>query len=186
MALSIHVVPHTLDILLLLAIPATVSNLELHTNPFFEVVTQYSSCKAELGYKTNLRCVVVDATDEARNVTPLVRANHQHLGRISWQEERHNTVAIIICPVLQIIDIPSIFSEEGHILNITVSLHSETGNKNVKVSILCTKKVKQNVNVCVYATESTALLSQFLFTVCDTGTLRAALHTHVPAPQTPD
>jgi len=58
MALHIDVIPHTLDILLLLAIPATVSQLEYthpftvskleYTHPFFEVTTQYSSCKLDL------------------------------------------------------------------------------------------------------------------------------------------
>jgi hypothetical protein len=78
--------------------------------------------------QNNLLCVVIDATDKARNVPPLVRANDQPLGRVSCQEERHNTINIIVCSLLQIIDIPSIFGEEGHILNITISLHSESGN----------------------------------------------------------
>lgn len=92
MALPIHVIPHTLNILLLLPI----------------------------------RCVVIDAIKKARNVSPFVRANDQPLGRICWQKERHNTVAIIICPVLQIVNIPTIFSNEGHVLNVSISLDSET------------------------------------------------------------
>jgi len=94
MALAINVIPHTFDILLLLAI----------------------------------RCVVIDAANKARNVSTFVRANDQPLRRIFCQKECHNTVAIIACPVLQIINIPSIFSDEGHILNISISLHSETEN----------------------------------------------------------
>jgi hypothetical protein len=34
--------------------------------------------------------------------------------------------------------------------------------------------------VCVYAIESTVLLLPFVCIVCDTGTLRAVLHTQVP------
>jgi hypothetical protein len=47
MALPIDVIPHSLDILLLLAIPAIVSKLE-YTHPFFELTTQYNSCKLDL------------------------------------------------------------------------------------------------------------------------------------------
>lgn len=69
--------------------------------------------------------MVVDAIDKTGNVPTLVRANNELLGRIGRREKRHYTVAVIICPVLQIIHISSVLSYEGHILNVCISLHSE-------------------------------------------------------------
>ena len=78
-----------------------------------------------------LRCVVIDAAHKARNVSAFVRANDQPLGRINCPKQCHKTVTIVIFSVLQIINVSSKFSYEGHILNICISLHSETANNYV-------------------------------------------------------
>lgn len=115
----------------------TVPNLEYSAHPFSEVRIQLHNQKSNY-----LRCVVVDAANKARNVSTFVRTNDQPLGRICCQKECHNTVAIIICPVLQIINIPSIFRDEGHILNISINLHSET---EISVLLLCIENATKNV-----------------------------------------
>ena len=107
-----------------LRVPNFRNNIVPH--PLFKVRT--------LGYEQKLhylRCVVIDAAHKARNVSMFVRANDQPLGRISCPKECHKTVTIVVFSVLQIINISSKFSYEGHILNICISLHNETANSYV-------------------------------------------------------
>ena len=69
---------------------------------------------------------------KARNVSTFVRACDKPLERISYPKECHKTVTIVIFSVLQIINISSKFSNEGHILNIIcINLRSETANSYV-------------------------------------------------------
>ena len=95
-------------------------------HPLFKVRTL--GCQQKLHY---LRCVLIDAAHKARNVATFVRANDQPLGRIICPKECHKTVTIVAFSVLQIINISSKFSYEGHIFNICISLHSETANSYV-------------------------------------------------------
>jgi hypothetical protein len=69
-------------------------------------------------------------------------------------------------------------SRYSHILNVAISLHSRTRNIYACV-IFVYKNIKEKVCVRVRHIESTVLLLSFVCIVCDTGTLRAVLHTQV-------
>jgi hypothetical protein len=112
--------------------------------------------------------VVVNAINKARNISTLVRTNNQPFGRLCCHEKCHYAVTIIICPVQQIVNIASILSNESHILNIFISLHSETGYIYVSVSFLCNEKSKGNLCACL---EFLFCLCNISYTICvyDTG-----------------
>ena len=109
--------------------------IDLRVSNFRNITVQHPLFKVRtLGYQQKLhylRCVVIDAAHKARNVSTFVRANDEPLGRINFPEECHKTVTIVVFYVLQIINISSKFNYEGHILNICISLHSETANNYV-------------------------------------------------------
>ena len=122
-----------------------VSKLE-KTHLLFEVTTKYNSHKVNLWIENKQLTVCgYRSTEKAGNISSLVGANDQVLGTISFQQECHNWVAIIVFSFLYIINVPSVFSKEGHLLNIAISLHSIY----VDVSFLCTKNVNKRVCVCV-------------------------------------
>ena len=91
--LSIYAIPHAFTVLHLLTIPATISKR------LYKLLSKKKKRRKNLK-RYCLPIVIVDATDEARYVSILVRANNKRLRWIFTQKEGHDAVTIVFCSVL--------------------------------------------------------------------------------------
>lgn len=73
-----------------------------------------------------LHGMIVNTVDKASNVSTFIRADDETLGWICCQEKSHDTITVIMFPILNVIHIARVFSNKCHILNWAISLYSKT------------------------------------------------------------
>lgn len=104
----------------------------------------FSKSKKKMKNKDS-QSMVVDATNKACDISPLIRANNQTVSRVHPQEERHHAVTIISFTVFQVIHIPGIFCNQGQVFYVPISLYRK--------SVIQRKKKKTTylvyISICV-------------------------------------